>query len=769
MHIKYLLIPGLNDNEIVENVLFHPKENIIITTIGLENKRVQFHKYHYKIDSDLSFEVDMPFASFQILSQFNFCMSANGEHFIFFYNNVFEIVEMVHSEGGFNFYKKASISFTGLVGLIEIVSHGSFFFFTSSDFKLIKVNMIDGQMIECKLSNRIMGLSIDPLNKYICATTADNRIHLLDVIAFKIFKTDDFNQFKQTASKSKLLEAIKMDFSPDLKTITFGTYLTSFPILISLNYSNVIKKTNRFYIKDKSQITCLKYYPAIFYDHNAEYSYIFVGYSDGSINVIQSTPILDSCRFENCIKVNDQGQNVTNIDFSRDGLFMISSSNNQGVMIAFFENYELFNKPKQMSKSELIEEKLQEIELNNENTKNVKTGNRQNLLENGKLNFQKQIPFAQKQQQPKQFYDELGKNGELLITNYLTQGKMITPIQNRQLSISDLTMFNIDEPKIEPDQIFPDHDCYYIYKIYETSTGISCYISGKMIWCSAFDKPLKFIKFNNKLLIAFSTDDHLYFLDTSSGRRIESRVHLEGVFKIDMNSLSDILIVKQNGNLVIFDFMKKKYILKTNILDLLNSNNPLNNASIKLQELASQNKALFFIFGENKMFYIRFLGTYYIYNKWLEQWNKIDESKVKEDKSLTCLKINEIIKINSEIPEGFNLIMNEFEEVHENEGGFLQDKIQKIEERINYSLHVNDFQLFLELMNEYLILLVNAGDEKKLFSLLAENLGEQKSSKESLIFKENGYKKKRFLDKAVDLLRRTCQYDSLCEIIGNFD
>jgi hypothetical protein len=214
------------------------------------------------------------------------------------------------------------------------------------------------------------------------------------------------------------------------------------------------------------------------------------------------------------------------------------------------------------------------------------------------------------------------------------------------------------------------------------------------------------------------------------------------------------MVAKMNGSVAVLDLPRRRYHLRTNLLDFLNANNPLSQNEAKLQELAAGGSALSIYLDSHNNTFVEFLGNCFLFNRFLEEWTAVDRSQVNEETDLVTWLGSTVSVGKADGLEGLNLILVEVE------GPNTIKNLESIEENLNFAIYIEDFSLFLNLLGQYVEKLVCCGEVAKVEELVAKLAGHA-SSRESAMFVRHRFDKGQFLHRVAFLLPEGAEWTHL--------
>ena len=671
MFIKYHLLDDLKGSAIVKNALFHPKENIVAFVVF--NCGYFLRVSTYSIDAgsqgEPNFDIHPPFYNEKIETSNILQWSFEGN---LLFNASNKGLKTLSLSKPLETYAITAMAY--MEDQSEILSLGcsrdeNFLFYGPLDGRVVRYNRSTQKKDDVKLSNKVLALSIDPLVKFVGCLSLDNKYTILEFNSLKITKLIDLNFQKNHGQELIILrEERRIDISPNLKYIVIPNLDDK-----KLPVTFAISRDANFEIKHVfggsfASVNTIKFVPRIFMDSEFEYTYFAVGDAHGNIvfwelsnnPVKKETPLF-------MFKTDDFNVTIESIDFSRDGQVMIAVTNKKFFIAVCFDGFEGMQKEKSLTRYEFIQENCGDYDLSNfgfKEYKEIRTKNNlqksiavSNMNQPAKKTFYRKkneapstkIPeTAQPENQPPVKPDETKKkpaengsvqapsqNGVSAVFNNTQSQTNHTPNPvsiinffngpapaNDKSKTKDLGSFQADEPKLESGHIFHVDRDYIQYKNIENSSILIKFVNDKTAWTAAFDKPLKLVEFNSTVLIVYSEDNYLYFLDMFSGKRIRMRAAVDSLFKILLNQNSLVLIVKKNGSLLLYDFVTQRPFIRTNILPLISKMIPIG-ASKETVESVLRGESLTFALMPNNTLVIRMLGSNFIYDYCLKEWSKM--------------------------------------------------------------------------------------------------------------------------------------------------
>lgn len=665
------MLDDLKGSSIVKNALFHPKENIVAFVVFNCGYFLRVSTYSVDLSNrgEPNFEIHAPFYNEKIETSNILQWSFEGN---LLFNASNKGLKTLSLSKPLEIYAITAMAY--MEDHSEILSLGcsrdeNYLFYGTLDGRVVRYNRSTQKKDEVKLGNKVLALSIDPLVKFVGCLTLDNKYAILEFNSLKVNKIIDLNFQKNHGQELIILrEERKIDISPNLKYVVIPNLDDK-----KLPVSFAISRDANFEIKhifggSFASVNTIKFVPRIFMDSEYEYTYFAVGDAHGNIvfwelsnnPAKKETPIF-------MFKTDDYDVTIESIDFSRDGQVMIAVTNKKFFMVVCFDGFEGMQKEKSLTKYEFIQENCGDYDLSNfgfKEFKEIRTKNNlqksiavSNMNQPAKKTFYRKkneapstkIPeTAQTDNQALAKADETKKKptengtGQPLIQNGIPSifsnsqsqpshnpnpTSIINffngPNQTTDKSKSkDLGSFQAEEPKLESGHIFHADRDYIQYKTIENSSVLTKFINDKTAWTAAFDKPLKLVEFNSNLLIAYSEDNFLYFLDTFSGKRIKMRASVDNLFKMLLNPNSLILIVKKNGSLLLYDFFTQKPLIRTNIMPLISKMIPTG-SSKEVIESVLRGENLTFSLMPNNTLVIRMLGNNFTYDYCLKEWSKM--------------------------------------------------------------------------------------------------------------------------------------------------
>jgi hypothetical protein len=673
MFIKYHLLEDLKASSIVKNALFHPKENVVAFVVFNCGYFLRVSQYSIEVadaDSEPVFNIHEPFFNEKIETSNILQWSFDG-NFLFNVSN--KGLKTLSLSKLLERFVLASLSY--MEDSSEILSIGcardeNCLFYGTLDGRVIKFNRSTQKKEEIKLGNKILSLCIDPLMKFVSCLTLDNKFSILDFGTLKVNKIIDLN-FQKNQGQDLIIyrEERKIDISPNLKYVMVPNLDDK-----KLPLSFCISRDSNFEIKNIfggsfSSVNCIKFIPRIFMDSEYEYTYFAVGDAHGNIvfwelsnnPTKKETPVF-------MFKTDDFNVTIESIDFSRDGKLMIAVTNKKFVILVYFEGFEGFQKEKSLTRYEFIQENCGDYDFGNFEIKNYKEIRSKNALQNSLATSNLNQPvkktfYRKKNEEPstkiaetaqtdlqgpskieeakKRLAEPINKSNqgssipstvfsanEKQLSNPVPTNNSIFNFFNGSNALIDKSKqkdfgnFQVEDSKIENGYIFPQGEGYLQYKQIEGSSVLTKFSNGNELWTAAFDKPLKNIEFNSNLIIAYSEDNFMYFLENQSGKRIKMKVFIDNIFKIILNKNSLILLVKKNGSLMLYDFKKQNYLVKTNVFPLISKNMP-SGSTKEIFESVTRGESIGFLLTPQNNLVIRFLGNSFTYDHGLREWSKV--------------------------------------------------------------------------------------------------------------------------------------------------
>lgn len=760
MNISATILPGLAEDESVYRVTFHPHENFLFATITNRNGkcRLQLYSYNSEFDYETSFTPISEDLSIPFQHPLNFSMTYSGSHFAVYGSDTIErykvTIQGKNENKALTIELDGRIEFDGKIGSFELSADASQVFFVGEDMRVLRRSFDGLKKDEIKAGNRAVSLVADPFGRQLVIACADNKALFVSQSTFKTIKTEDYSNPKITKLRGKkLLEGIEIDFAPNYSQVAVASYLTDIPFVSLISCQPSTKPLN-FIVSDQGAPTCIKFYPVTYQDQHSKYLYVFVGKTNGKIDFWQISTDKNDCRllFESTITPCDA--KVSSIDFTRDGRLMAVGLNAKFLYLVQVEQLDCFMKPKQITKAESVEELLKDydIEMFEESKAGKGVKKSQPLDFSRQLNGQKSQNVAGFDSKRSGFEFQEGIKGTLM--SFLSSGQPQLQQAPKVVKLQDLSMFYNEEPKLENERVIPSEECYYVYRKHEETTSINCYLSGKHIWCAAFDCQLRTVQCNRNHVLAFGSDKCLYLLDARTGRRTEVRIKVEDAFKVSLNANSHLLIVKLNGNTAVYDFRLNKYTVQTNLLRLLNSNNALLKNETKLQELAASGGALYVTLSSKNQLFAKFLGHNFVFNRLLEEWSKVDENHVSEENDTDDWSKSQDYFLEEIYLENFNLIVRNVKPKAETRS------LERIEEGINFAMYQDDFPLFYELLNQYTEILISCRQTTKLNALLTSCVDKSELAREGHFMCKHGFKPINYLCKVASILPNRSVFSS---------
>lgn len=238
---------------------------------------------------------------------------------------------------------------------------------------------------------------------------------------------------------------------------------------------------------------------------------------------------------------------------------------------------------------------------------------------------------------------------------------------------------------------------------------------------------------HNHSFLCFYTTKSLLYINSDSGRRYELPFVIPNLYFIKINSKNDLLLIKNNGELRVFNIETKKNIIEENISFILKENN-INDDNFQIENVFIDDNSVPFIYFKTKNVYFYDIEQSF----WQKVNNEFFEIGFLQNSNKLQFNISNNLKIKPirKIDEFFdNLNDEKFNAFSfEKENDILS--IPKIEEKLILFLKKRDFNNFLIISSKYIEKLANLKEINKIRQFLSD-LFINKNSKEFLFLAEN--------------------------------
>jgi len=187
--------------------------------------------------------------------------------------------------------------------------------------------------------------------------------------------------------------------------------------------------------------------------------------------------------------------------------------------------------------------------------------------------------------------------------------KLTRGLDNFKMSILDKNILNIRTEK----RVIDGSEVTYSKLI---CLGATSQNLSETIWTDTIEGKVFLIDHNSKYLVYYTDNHLLHILNIATGKKQELPLLIPNLVRLKLNALSFIMLIKENGDLRVYDFDKRQIVLDENCFQMvreLNPGNPPSAESIYLDE-----KGIPYICLKPNL-------TVF-YNKELKGWQKVDSS-----------------------------------------------------------------------------------------------------------------------------------------------
>ena len=194
---------------------------------------------------------------------------------------------------------------------------------------------------------------------------------------------------------------------------------------------------------------------------------------------------------------------------------------------------------------------------------------------------------------------------------------------------------NIDKPTgalPSSEQNYTTEDFYMTtlemtqYKNSATTDLVSTNLNSAFMWSTSLEGALLACEWNQNMIVLYTDKLYLYLISLSSGRRLELPLNLGHLHMLKMAINDSLMVLKTNGDLIIFDFEKNCQRLRCNIIPLLRDHYKLSGLRMEEPQALKGYEGQFSLFlthlGE-PVIQLDLL-TYMTYNNLLGVWTKVD-------------------------------------------------------------------------------------------------------------------------------------------------
>jgi hypothetical protein len=164
------------------------------------------------------------------------------------------------------------------------------------------------------------------------------------------------------------------------------------------------------------------------------------------------------------------------------------------------------------------------------------------------------------------------------------------------------------------------------YKNSATTDLVSTNLNSAFMWSTSLEGALLACEWNQNMIVLYTDKLYLYLISLSSGRRLELPLNLGHLHMLRMGINDSLMVLKTNGDLIIFDFERNCQRLRCNIIPLLRDHYKLSGLRMEEPQALKGYEGQFSLFlthlGE-PVIQLDLL-TYMTYNNLLGVWTKVD-------------------------------------------------------------------------------------------------------------------------------------------------
>ena len=286
----------------------------------------------------------------------------------------------------------------------------------------------------------------------------------------------------------------------------------------------------------------------------------------------------------------------------------------------------------------------------------------------------------------------------------------------------------------------------------ELITMISCTgnltenISKKSIWTDFVEGKLLICEANSKI-VCYYTDKHcLYLTALSDGRRYELPLLFLNIVMIKLNERNDIMLLKNDGHLKVFNIDTQTNLLDENISDIIRELAPPEQPIIENIHLGEDGAPYFFVNSD--------LGLFY--NTTLKAWQKLNQQLL----SLDIFK-NKTNEGNQDAMDGTEVSFienfHEFIGLDTSKPGELSLEkktgvISKLQEALLYCIARDDAAAYVKTAEVYLVKLAQFEEYNKIRQYVLKDLWGKESSKDRVFLKKHNVNIKELIKRFKEMM-----------------
>jgi len=286
---------------------------------------------------------------------------------------------------------------------------------------------------------------------------------------------------------------------------------------------------------------------------------------------------------------------------------------------------------------------------------------------------------------------------------------------------------------------------------------------NETFWTDIVEGKVLAIDHNSKYLVYYTDNHDLHINNIITGKKSELPLMVPNLARLKLNSQHSIMMIKENGDLRVYNFEKKEVILDENCYSLVKELNPGNPPT-------AENIYL----DDNDIPYICLKPNLVIfYNKELKAWQKVDSGIFNFGifKSIPKPFRNNqssVVLMNRTPKDKFEDFMKEIAGGEVNPEKLKYDNkvtvIRKIEEAMIYAISTNDMRAYYELAGLYIRKLTDFHEFNKIRCFIIEDLLKNTNSKDYQFIKSK-LKNKDEMNRFINYLK--LQISSNQEIVLN--
>ena len=622
MYIRYEYLPDFPKNSVVKNIVFNPKMDII--TFIVSSNSVWLRSCEYQLDFPSSqtqpvFNLNPPFFNERIAESLNIQWTYEGKYLFCVQGKGLKSFILNRSLDQFNLVSNSYKEDSSEILCLGSSRDEKYAFYGTLDGRLVKMSTVSPKKEEQKFNNKILSLLVDPLMKFVGVLTLENKFVSVDFNSLNPLKTVDLNLNKQNQELIIYREERKIDMSPNLTYILIPNLDDKkLPIIYAIHRESFELKY--IYGGSFASINCIKFLPKIFYQDDFEFNYFAFGDAHGNIAFWEISNELTKKNQPLCLlKSDDVTITIESIDFSRDGNLMVAVTNKRFFIMVVLSKYVPLQKTRSISKYDFINENCGEFDFRHFEIKSYTDGRK-----TADVDAMTSVPVVKEPVRKlviRRKNDEVAKPVEVkpeavVVEETVTDLTKVGVSTNSSstggafsVKIRSMELFAKSGQVLIDGEIIKQGSRFLQYSELEGFSEIKKFSQNGFEWSATFEGMLVYILANEELVIVYSQDSFLYFLDFVTGRRVEMKMNLNYLHSILLDNESRLLIVKNNGSIMLFDFNSRCFLFKKSLTTFLENKTRSFKNQKEFEDFVAKNEVLSFLLSNENGLEIFYFGN----------------------------------------------------------------------------------------------------------------------------------------------------------------